>query len=171
MLPQESAGKDRVPFLAPDELLFRQVPNSHVEDGEVSIFAIQSKFDTDPKKCISVVRSRYTNSPFDAMHPNCAGGKDLSQTHIIMYVQVGDLPKGLAIKPVPVGRVFRWDTYPHHDPLPLCYAHSTICCCNQDEPDRPVRPPQSVRTQFREWFAENLVSILVMDSLLLNGSS
>jgi hypothetical protein len=47
--------------------------------------------------------------------------------------------------------------YPHHDPLPLCYAHSTICCCNQDAPAGTcAEPPPSVRDEFRRWFAANL---------------
>lgn len=158
MSPQSAEGRGAIPAFAPEELLFRRVPYSHIEEGEVNALAIASetKFDPDPKKCTSVLRSAYTELPLDALHPDCAGGDDLSKTHTIRYVTVGELPKGLKIDPPPPDSALRWDTYAHHDPLPQCFAHSTICCCNQNEPGKAVEPPRSVRKQFREWFAAEL---------------
>jgi hypothetical protein len=148
-----------MPFFGPNELLFRQVPNTHIEEGEVNFLAIRAntKFSGNPAACTSVVRSAYTESFRDAIHPNCANGKDLSETHSVLHVRVADLPKGLRILPLQQGDALSWDMYPHHEPLPLCYAHSTICCCNQDAPDACVTPPSSVRDEFRRWFAANLV--------------
>jgi hypothetical protein len=148
-----------MPLFAPNELLFRQVPNTHIEEGEVSFFAIRgnTKFSVNPSACTSVVRSAYTTSFHDAIHPNCADGKDLSATHSVRHVRVADLPKGLRILPIQQGDALRWDIFPHHEPLPLCYAHSTICCCNQNAPDVCVAPPPTVRDEFRRWFAANLV--------------
>jgi hypothetical protein len=157
--PQDSAGKQPERVFAPNELLFRQVPHTHVEEGEVSPAAIkgETKFSEDPKDCTSVVRSGFAESYHDCLHPNCADDKDLSQTHTIWQVPVAELPHGLMIQPPPAGPVRQWDIYPHHDPRPLCYAHSTICCCAQDQPGRPIEPPKTVRNQFRAWFAETLV--------------
>jgi hypothetical protein len=160
--PQASTGKERVPEFGADELLFRQVPNTHIEEGEVNLLAIRSltKVTADADACTSVVRSAFTESFLDAIHPNCADGKDLSQTHSIRFVRVADLPKGLTILPMPAGPVvLRWDMFPYHAPLPLCYAHSTICSCSQTEPGVAVTPPSSVREEFRRWFAVNLEPI------------
>jgi hypothetical protein len=157
--PQDSVGREPTPIFAPNEFLFRQVPNTHIEDnGEVSFFAIQTntKFSDIPSRCTSVVRSAFTASFLDAIHPNCAGGKDLSATHSVRHVRVADLPRGLRIVPEQQGDNVRWNMYPHHVPLPLCYAHSTICCCNQDAPGMCAEPPPSVRAEFRRWFAANL---------------
>ena len=159
MPPQALDGRQPVSQFAPDELLFRQVPNTHIEDGEVSFFAIRSdtKFSIDPAACTSVVRSAYTQTFRDAIHPNCAGGKNLEGTHSIRHVRVSDLPKGLSVIPMMADDMRRWNMYPHHAPLDLCYAHSTICCCDQAEPDACVVPPSSVRDEFRRWFAANLI--------------
>lgn len=158
MSPQAAEGRSENPTFAPEELLFRRVPYSHIEDGEVNALAIASetKFDPDPKKCTSVLRSAYTESFLDALHTDCAAGKDLSKTHTVMHVTVSDLPKGLEIDPPQKDSRLRWDMYADHNPLPLCYAHSTICCCNEKEPGKAVLPPPSVRKQFREWFAAEL---------------
>jgi hypothetical protein len=156
--PQDSAGRESTPIFAPNEFLFRQIPNTHIEEGEVNFLAIRAdtKFSDNPARCTSVVRSAFTASFLDAIHPNCAGGKDLSATHSIRHVRVADLPTGLRIIPEQQGDNVRWRVYPHHDPLPLCYAHSTICCCNQDAPGICAEPPSSVRDEFRRWFAANL---------------
>jgi hypothetical protein len=156
--PQDSAGREPTPIFAPNEFLFRQVPNTHIEEGEVNFLAIRAdtKFSDNPTRCTSVVRSAFTTSFLDAIHPNCAGGNDLSATHSIRHVRVADLPHGLRIVPEQQGDNVRWNMYPHHDPLPLCYAHSTICCCNQDAPSTCIAPPPSVRDEFRRWFAANL---------------
>lgn len=164
-----------MPTFVPTELLFRQVPNTHIEEGEVSFFAIrkETKFSDDPAQCTSVVRSVFTATFLDAIHPNCAGNKVLSATHSIRHVQVANLPKGMKIHPEQQGDGRRWDMFPHHEPLPLCYAHSTICCCNQDAPGVSVCPPPSVRDDFRHWFAENLVpsDALVDASLFVAADS
>jgi len=114
------------------------------------------KLDPDPQKCGSAVRSAYADSFADAIHPNCSGDKDLSNTHKIMHVSVSELPQGLEIDPPTGEDRIRWDIFPHHDPIPACFAHSTICCCTQDAPRVAVTPPKSVRKQFREQFAAAL---------------
>jgi hypothetical protein len=65
----------------PDELLYRRVPNTHVEDGEVSLLAISGelKFEEDPKST-STVRGAYS-APLDCLHSDCANGEDVSRTH------------------------------------------------------------------------------------------
>jgi hypothetical protein len=107
--PQAAEGRSENPTFAPEELLFRRVPYSHIEDGEVNALAIASetKFDPDPKKCTSVLRSAYTESFLDALRTDCAAGKDLSKTHTVMHVTVSDLPKGLEIDPPQKGHVRR----------------------------------------------------------------
>jgi len=158
--PQESGARGAVAFTDPEELLLRRVAKSHIEDGEVSLLAIsrETSFHVDPQRCSSVLRSAFLESRFDAVRPNCAGGVDLAGSHTVMHVRVGSLPRGLQIRPLPPDSHERWDIYPHHDPQPLCYAHSTLCCSRQEHPNIAVVPPKSVRDQFREWLTEELTA-------------
>jgi hypothetical protein len=142
-----------------DELLFRRVPISHIEDGELSILALRDaelKLERHPPDCTSVLRSKYCTHYTDVLHPDCAE-KDYSKTHAVHYWRVGDLAKGKMIYPLPNGSTRKWDLFPYHVPLPTCYAHSTICCCEQSTPGTTERPPQSLRPQFRDWFRSNLL--------------
>jgi hypothetical protein len=143
-----------------DELLFRRVPKTHIEDGEVSILALpdsELKFEKHAPHCTSVVRSKYCVHYTDVLHPDCAGGRDYSATHAVCYWRVGDLANGKMIDPLPKGSAKKWDLFAYHDPLITCYAHTAICCCGQSTPNTPEKPPPSLRIQFRDWFRSNLL--------------
>jgi len=162
--PQHTDGRIADQNFAADELLFRRVPNSHIEEGELNLLAIRNgfKFEKNPPDCSSAVRSKYCAHFSDALHRDCAEEECPNTT--VYFLRVGDLAKGMMIKPtekVPTGR---WDLYPYHDPMPRCYAHSTICSCEQSALNVPVRPPTSVRDQFREWLWENLQSCEMLRS-------
>jgi hypothetical protein len=155
--PQHTDGRLPDQTFDADELLFRRVPFSHIEEGELSLLAIRNelKFEKNPPDCGSALRSKYCVAFTDALHSDCAK-EDCSKTHTVYFVRVSELAKGVAIMPperVPTGR---WDLYPHHDPLPTCYAHSTICSCEQGTQGVPVKPPPSVRDEFRRWLRDNL---------------
>lgn len=142
-----------------DELLYRRVPLTHIEEGEVNVLAIRNgfKFDKDPPACSSVVRSKYCVHFSDVLHIDCA--ENLEQLNSAAYfLRVGDLAKGMKINPPEKVPTKSWDLFPHHNPLPKCYAHSTICSCEAPTPNVPVKPPASVRDQFRTWLSENLQS-------------
>jgi hypothetical protein len=157
VLPQKTDGKLADQIFDADERLFRRVPISHIEDGELSLLAIRNglKFETNPPKCTSVVRSKYCAHFSDALHPNCAEDKECPNT-TVYFLRVGDLAKGIRIEPPEKVSTGSWDLFPYHDPRPKCYAHSTICSCEQTAPRVPVKPPPSVRDQFREWLRQNL---------------
>ena len=167
MPPQHTDWRIADQTFAADEFLFRRVPNSHIEEGELSLLAIRNgfKFEKNPPDCSSVVRSKYCAHFSDALHPDCAEDKECPNT-TVYFLRVGDLAKG--IKPaekVPTGS---WDLYPNHDPLPRSYAHSTICSCEQSALNVPVRPPTSVRDQFRKWLWENLQSCKLLQTSAAN---
>lgn len=159
MPPQDIEGRAADQDFAPEEQLFHRVPNTHIENGEINLLAISSelKFDEDPPNNSSFVRSKYAESYLDCLHPNCADTKDLSATHSIWHLVVGQLLKGQGIVPPTPEPILKWDLYPHHDPLPGCYAHSTLCSCRDDQQFVAVNPPKSVRKEFRRWIAENLI--------------
>jgi hypothetical protein len=163
--PQHTDGRTADQTFAADELLFRRVPISHIEDGELSLLAIGNglQFEKDPPKCSSVVRGKYCGHFSDALHPDCAEDKPCPNT-TVYFLRVGNLAKGMMIDPPEKVRTRSWDLYPHHDPLTRCYAHSTICSCEQREPNVPVKPPKSVREQFRKWLSENLQSCDLLKS-------
>jgi hypothetical protein len=163
--PQHTDGRIADQTFGADELLFRRVPNSHIEEGELNLLAIGNgfTFEKTPPNCSSAVRSKYCAHFSDALHPDCAEDRECPNTKVY-FLRVGHLAKGMMIKPtekVPTGR---WDLYPYHDPLPRCFAHSTICSCEQGAPNLPVRPPPSVRGQFRTWLSENLQSCEMLKS-------
>jgi hypothetical protein len=155
--PQHADGNPADQTFTSDELLFRRVPLSHIEEGELSLLAIRDglKFEKDPPDCSSVLRSKYCLTFLDALHPDCAR-KDCSTTHAVFFLRVGELVKGVAITPPERVPTRRWDLYPHHNPHPTCYAHSTICSCEQSTQGVPVKPPPSVRDEFRRWLRDNL---------------
>ena len=157
MPPLHSEGRIADQIFAADELLFRRVPISHIENGELNLLAIGNgfKFEKSPPACTSVVRGKYCGHFSDALHPDCADDKECPDT-TVYFLRAGNLAKGIMIKPREKSPTRSWDLYPHHSPLPKCYAHSTICSCEQSAPNVPVKPPQSVRDQFREWLWENL---------------
>lgn len=72
------------------------------------------------------------------------------------FLRVGDLAKGMMVMPPEKVPTRCWKLYPYHVPLPKCYAHTTICSCEESAPHVPVKPPPSVRDQFRGWLWENL---------------
>ena len=157
MPPQHTDGNPADQTFSPDELLFRRVPLSHIEEGELSLLAIRNelKFEKDPPECSSMLRSKYCLTFLDALHPDCAR-EDCSTTHVVYFLRVGELVRGVVILPPEKVPTRSWDLYPYHDPLPTCYAHSTICSCEQSAQGVPVKPPQSVRDQFRRWLRDNL---------------
>lgn len=157
MPPLHTDGRFADQAFAADELLFRRVPISHIEEGELNLLAISNglKFEKEPPECASVVRGKYCAHFSDALHPDCAEDKECPDTTVYFLI-VGNLPKGMMIKPPEKVPTRSWDLYPYHNPLPKCYAHTTICSCEQSAPSVPVKPPQSVREQFREWLRENL---------------
>lgn len=163
MSPQHTSGRVADQNFGPQELLFRRIPNSHIEDGEISILAIscELRFQEAPPKCTSVVRSGYASSHLDCLHPDCADRRNLSATHSIWHLRVCDLPTDVMIDPLPPEPTPHWGLYPHHDPLPSCYAHSTICSDMKGQPKIAVCPPKSVRNAFRKWIAENLTASAV----------
>jgi len=163
--PQHTDGRIADQNFAADELLFRRVPNSHIEDGELNLLAISAglQFEKDPPKCSSALRSKYCAHFSDALHPDCADDNECPKT-TVYFVRVSGLAKGMMISPPEKVSTGSWDLYPHHDPLPKCYAHSTICSCEQGAPHVPVKPPKSVREQFRKWLSENLQPCDLLES-------
>jgi len=155
--PQHTDGRFADQTFAADELLFRRVPMSHIEEGELSLLAITNglKFEKNPPECTSVLRGKYCAHFSDALHLDCAEDKQCPDT-TVYFLLVGDLPKGIMIKPSEKVPTLSWDLYPYHNPLPKFYAHTTICSCEHSAPSVPVKPPPSVREQFRKWLWENL---------------
>lgn len=157
MSPQHSDGRLADQNFDTDELLFRRVPNSHIEEGELNLLAIPKdfKFKKNPPECTSALRSKYCGHFSDALHVDCAE-KDSSDTHRVFFLRVAELAKGIIVEPPEPHPARKWDLYPYHDPYPNCFAHTTICSCEQGAPQQPVEPPPSVRGQFREWIWKNL---------------
>jgi hypothetical protein len=108
--PQRTDGRIADQTFAADEFLFRRVPNSHIEEGELSLLAIRNgfKFEKNPPDCSSVVRSKYCAHFSDALHPDCAENKECPDT-TVYFLRVGDLAKG--IKPKEAGICIRIMTH------------------------------------------------------------
>jgi hypothetical protein len=163
--PQHADGRCADQTFSSDELLFRRVPISHIEEGELNLLAIRNelKFENDPPKCSSVVRGKYCAHFSDALHPDCAQDKECPNT-TVYFLRVGGLVKGIKIRPPENAHTPSWELFPYHNPLTKCFAHSTICSCEHSSPRVPVKPPQSVRDQFREWLWENLLPCELLES-------
>lgn len=174
MSPLHNDGKAADQTFLQDELLFRRVPKTHIEDGELSILALpdsELRLEKHAPDCTSTVRSRYCTDYTDVLHPDCAAGTDYSATHAVWYWRVGDLAKGKMIDPPPKNFAKKWDLFAYHDPLTTCFAHTTICCCVQGTPGTPEKPPPSLRTQFRDWFRSNLLPHQPLESEVAAGVS
>jgi len=157
--PQLRDGKPANQTFDTDELLFRRVAKTHIEDGEVSLLAISRgfKLTKSPPDCGSVLRSKYCSHFSDALHRDCNGGKECSDFKV-HFLSVGALANGFVVQPPEKPPIRAWDLFPYHDPLEKCYPHSTVCSCEQSQPGIAVEPPPSVRVQFRTWIRDNLKS-------------
>jgi hypothetical protein len=154
--PQHAGDKLADQTFDADELLFRRVAISHIEEGELSLLAISdARFEQNPPSSTSVLRSKYCTDFSDALHRDCNGGKECMDT-TVYSLRVGELAKGIQIEPPEKIRTRGWNLYPYHNPLPTCCAHSTICSCEQGALNVPVKPPPSVREQFRVWLRDHL---------------
>jgi hypothetical protein len=91
------------------------------------------------------VRSKY-GTPSDALHRDCAGGKDVSD-HLVFYLIVDELPQGIES-----GAQELYDFYPFHDPEDTCFAHSVIACRKQGSPEAYDAPTHSVRNKLKAQF-------------------
>ena len=133
------------------ERLFRRVPaDCIVGNGEIEPSCIDCSFGRTVDGAPSVIRSKYAAAR-DALHPNCADGKDVSSL-LIYYLEAGELPKDCLD-----GTGNAYEFYPYHDPLEHCYAHSVIACRRAGNPEELYRQPtRPVKNDFRAKFAAAL---------------
>jgi hypothetical protein len=148
-----------VPF-EPDERLFRRFPPSELVDREITPASLNSmSFDVLEPGAPSVIRERF-GTACDALHADCAGGKDVSN-FLVFSIKVREVPKGIQSGD---GRVF--DFFPRHSPMPKCGAHSVISCCSADDPSMTyVVPSKSARQKLRT----GLVSLFQKDACKNGG--
>lgn len=131
-------------FLA-DELLYRRVPpTEEIEEGEIDPTRFNSiSFSGGLDGAPSVLRSGFA-TPLDALHPDCAGGKDVSQQRVY-FIRVDDLPQIIVSKD---GK--QYGVYPSHRPQPTCGAHSVIGTCMAGDSNRTFTiPSKTARNDLR----------------------
>lgn len=135
-MPLRDCEVDPSRAFAADELLYRRIP-SHEEivSGEIDPTRFNSiSFNKEVDGAPSVLRSQFA-SPMDALHPECAGGKDVSQQRVY-YIRVDELP------PVVISQDGKeFSVYPLHRPLPTCGAHSVIGSCMAGDLTRTYKVP------------------------------
>jgi hypothetical protein len=144
-LPLRDSEVDSSRAFQADELLFRRVlPSEELEEGEIDPTRFNSiSFKKELDGAPSVLRSQFA-SPEDALHPGCAGNKDVSQQKVY-FIRVDELP--IAIKSQD-GKEF--NVYPLHRPLPTCGAHSVIgCCISGDSTKTYTVPSQTAKNDLR----------------------
>jgi hypothetical protein len=135
--PQHALERVEVSRFQDGESLYRRYLASHFQDGELDPSAI--RFDEPP----SFLRSAFS-LPEDAIHPDCADGKDVSN-YGVLKMQASEAQHQEKARN---GSAF--DFTPVHRPLPSCYAHSEIhCSCAANLEGKYSEPPKDVRKAFR----------------------
>jgi len=137
-----------------DEPLYRRIMESELTDGEIDPSRFNSvSFDKEVSGAPSVLRGMFA-TPLDALHPDCADGKDVSQ-HIVYFILVRNLPTVITSAE---GKSFEF--YPLHKPTPRCGAHSVIASCLfGDQSKVYAKPSRSVRNALRVKLATQLQSV------------
>jgi len=137
-----------------EELLYRRVSTSELTGGELDPSRLNSiSFDKEIDGAPSVLRGRFS-SPLDAIHVDCAGGKDKSDC-LVYFMAVGEIPGPLRSGD---GRDLVFPIV--HRPLPRCGAHSVIGCCEEGNPEKTyVVPSRKVRNDLRAKLATRLLPI------------
>lgn len=142
---------------APEEPLYRRALASELVDGELVVSSLESvSFGKEVSGAPSVLRGRFAK-PIDALHADCAGGKDVSR-HLVYFILVRDLPDVIQ---TPEGNAFEF--YPLHKPEPTCGAHSVIASCLAGDPTRVyAKPSRTVRNDLRAKLAVRLQRVVDM---------
>jgi hypothetical protein len=144
-LPLRDSEVDSTHAFAADELLYRRVlPSEELEEGEIDPTRFNSlSFKKELDGAPSVLRSQFA-APEDALHPNCAGEKNVSEQKVYS-IRVDELP---AIIKSQDGK--EYTVYPVHRPLPSCGAHSVIgSCIVEDLTKTYAIPSQTARNDLR----------------------
>lgn len=158
MAPQKTGDLAADQAFDNTERLYHRVPPDRPgPSGEIVPSDIRCEYKKELKKCPSVVRGRYA-TPEDALHPDCAKGRDVSK-FLLFYLVTGELPKG-----VEAGNGQLYDFYPHHDPEPTCYAHTLISCKRRESAEGEYDPPSTqvrnkLKSHFVAAFQKNRVEI------------
>ena len=106
--------KPIVPHFHDDERLFRRYRSSHIQEGELDPSAI--RFDEPP----SFLRSAFSR-PEDALHRDCADGKDVSEFGVLeMKVSAAYYKDGTS------DRCSRFSQHMCHCPLAMRTRKSTV---------------------------------------------
>ena len=128
----------------PEEPLYRRILASELTNGEIGPNSLNSvSFDKNVSGAPSVLRGAFAR-PIDALHSDCAGGKNVSN-HLVFFILVRDLPSPIQ---TPEGNAFEF--YPLHKPLPTCGAHSVIASCSAGDPARAyAKPSRPARNDLR----------------------
>ena len=143
-----------VPF-APDEELFRRVQRSEeLADGEIDPTRFNSvSFKRDADGAPSVLRGHFSE-PTDALRPDCAGQRDVSD-HFVYMILVGDLPQEIRS-----AKGTSFSIFPLHRPEPTCGAHSVISSCRSDDESRTYAvPSKSARDRLRVLLAAKMQKV------------
>jgi hypothetical protein len=144
-LPLRDFEVDSTRAFAADELLYRRVlPSEELEEGEIDPTRFNSlSFKKELDGAPSVLRSQFA-SPQDALHPDCAGPKDVSQQRVYS-IRVDELPGVIKSRD---GK--EYNVYPLHRPLPTCGAHSVIGSCMAGDLTKTYAvPSQTARNDLR----------------------
>lgn len=144
-LPLRDAEVDSSRAFVADELLYRRVlPSEELNEGEIDPTRFNSlSFKNDLDGAPSVLRSQFA-SPEDALHPDCAGDKDVSHQKVYS-IRVDELPATIKSQD---GK--EYSVYPAHRPLPTCGAHSVIGSCDAGDLTRTYAvPSKTARNDLR----------------------
>jgi hypothetical protein len=144
-LPLRDSEVDSTRAFAADELLYRRVLSSEeLEEGEIDPTRFNSlSFKKELDGAPSVLRSQFS-TPADALHPDCAGSKNVSQQKVYS-IRVDELP---GIVKSQDGK--EYSVYPLHRPMPTCGAHSVIGSCLAEDLTRTYAvPSQTARNDLR----------------------
>lgn len=156
-LPLRDFEVDSSRAFVADELLYRRIlPSEELEDGEIDPTRFNSlSFKKELDGAPSVLRSQFA-SPEDALHPDCAGNKNVSQQRVYS-IRVDELPEIIKSQD---GK--QYSVYPVHRPLPTCGAHSVIgSCMGGDLTKTYAVPSQTARNDLRVKLAAKMRPSLV----------
>ena len=140
-----------IPFTATEQLFRRVLPSEELADGEIDPTRFNSvSFKKDADGAPSVLRGQFS-SPEDALHRDCANGKDVSN-QFVYSIYVGELPTEIRSDD---GNLF--SVFPQHRPEPTCGAHSVISSCRHDDESRIYAiPSKSARNDLRTKLAARM---------------
>jgi hypothetical protein len=118
-------------------MLYRRYAKAHLTNGQ-----LRSQ-DFRPLPGVSVNRQKYSNSPRDVLHVDCAE-RNVTGWGILDF-RVDDVTSGdFGLE----GAQDRFEFYLKHDPKKMCKAHSEIFCRNT-ETKLDVEPSKRIRNLFR----------------------